>query len=311
MGLQTAEFALHDDAGFGGDEVAEGIGGVVAAEAFVVGVEFEDIGGLVGVVLEGGEAINEAAAALVDEEGGFNAGGGIPEAAEEFGPAEDAAGVGGAEAEAEIAEVGGDAAAIGFGAEAVRAGDELQETAAGKPGGVGVRGGRVRVGRRVVAGDDTVAGEHFFAGEDMALGDPAAFGVFIDDDEVVLGVAAGEEDDGVMGVAEVHGRAPIVAESVIEMGEDMSLGAEGFKELAGGDVPAAVIPGIFLPTGSAGEEGFIFGVEEGVVVDGGIDEAGLGFAVELEGDEEEGVVPAMADAAGVGGGVDAGPPVSR
>ena len=36
----------------GGDEVAQGIGGIVAPQTFLVGVGFEDVGGWVGVVLE-------------------------------------------------------------------------------------------------------------------------------------------------------------------------------------------------------------------------------------------------------------------
>ena len=64
-----------------------------------------------------------------------------------------------------------------------------------------------------------------------------------------------------------------------------------------------------MPAGEAGEDGFVFGVDEGVVVDAGGDEAGGGFGAALVGDDELVEVPLVADAAGVGGGVDAGTPV--
>ena len=50
-----------------GDQVAKGIRGVVAAEAFIVGIAFQDIGGLVGVMLEEWQGIEQAGATLVDE----------------------------------------------------------------------------------------------------------------------------------------------------------------------------------------------------------------------------------------------------
>jgi len=48
----AAEFDLVDAADFGGDEVAKAVGGVIAAEAFLVGIGFEDVGRAIGVVLE-------------------------------------------------------------------------------------------------------------------------------------------------------------------------------------------------------------------------------------------------------------------
>jgi hypothetical protein len=38
--LDATEFALGDGSGFGGDEVSEGVGGVIAADAFFVGIDF-------------------------------------------------------------------------------------------------------------------------------------------------------------------------------------------------------------------------------------------------------------------------------
>jgi hypothetical protein len=195
LGLEATEFALVDAADGSGDQVAEGIGRVVTAEAFVVGVELEDVGGEVGVMLESGEAVDEATAALVDEEGWFDAGGGIAKAEEKFSPVLGAIGVSRTDVDAEIGELGADAGAVVLAAEGVGAGDELDERSAGKLGGVLVRGD----GHGTASGD-AMAGEHFLTGQDMSLGHPAALGVFIDDVEVVLVVVAGEKDDGVMGV---------------------------------------------------------------------------------------------------------------
>ena len=219
-----------------GDEVTESIGGVVTAEAFVVSVELEDIGGEVRVMLEGGEAIDEATAALMDEEGGFDAGGGVAEAEEEVGPALGAVGVSGVEVNAQVGKMGADAGAVVLVGEGVWAGDELDEGTAGELGCVLGGGSDGRAGR-ATASSDAMAGEHFLAGEDMALGHPAALGVLIDDVEVVMLVLAGEEDDGVMGISEVHGGAPIKTNVVIEMGDDMGIVTEGFEELTGGDIP--------------------------------------------------------------------------
>ena len=50
-GSEALKFHLPDAQGFGGDQVAQGVGGVVAADALVVDVGFEDIPGAVGVML--------------------------------------------------------------------------------------------------------------------------------------------------------------------------------------------------------------------------------------------------------------------
>ena len=46
-----AEVDLVDDGGFGGDEVAEAVGGVVAASAVFIGIDFEHVFRAVGIVL--------------------------------------------------------------------------------------------------------------------------------------------------------------------------------------------------------------------------------------------------------------------
>ena len=48
-----------------GDQVSQRIGGVVPTNAVVIGIDFEDVLGAIGVMLERGEAINEASAAAV------------------------------------------------------------------------------------------------------------------------------------------------------------------------------------------------------------------------------------------------------
>ena len=50
-------------AGFGGDEVTEGVGGVIAALAVFVGIGFVDVFGTIGVVLKVRDAFDETSAA--------------------------------------------------------------------------------------------------------------------------------------------------------------------------------------------------------------------------------------------------------
>jgi len=52
--LKAAEPGLEGLQDGGGDQVTQRVGGIVAAETFFVGVGFEDVGGLVGVVLRKG-----------------------------------------------------------------------------------------------------------------------------------------------------------------------------------------------------------------------------------------------------------------
>jgi hypothetical protein len=153
-----------------------------------------------------------------------------------------------------------------------------------------------------------MASKHLLTGEDVALRHPAALSMLVHDVQMAVSIEASQENDGVMGVAIVHGGGPLAAEGIVELGNDMSIRAKGFKELTGSNIPTAVVPGLPLPTGTAGENAFIFGIDEAVVADGGVNEASLGLAVELEGMDEEGVIPMMTNAARVGGGVDTGTP---
>lgn len=64
MGLEPADFRHISAVDGGGDDVAQGVGGIVAAETLLVDIGFEDIGGLVRVVLQIGQRVEEEAAAL-------------------------------------------------------------------------------------------------------------------------------------------------------------------------------------------------------------------------------------------------------
>jgi hypothetical protein len=114
MGLEAAEFPDITAADGGGDDVAQGVGGIVAAEALLVDIDLEDIGGVVRVVLQIRQRVEEAAAALMDEERGGKAGLGIAKALLDFRPALDAVGVGGEDGNPEIGELGRERAAIGL-----------------------------------------------------------------------------------------------------------------------------------------------------------------------------------------------------
>ena len=155
---------------------------------------------------------------------------------------------------------------------------------------------------------DLVTGKHFLDGLDMPLRDPMPLGVFIDDGDVVVFIAKSEEDDRVMVVAVVHGSEPFDGAPVIDLFEDVGGGTEGAEVLAGSDIPAAIVPGFLLPAGAGGEGGFVFGIGEAVVIDTSRDEPGGGFGLAFERDNKVSAVPFMADAAGVGGGIDAWPP---
>ena len=45
----------------------QGISGIVPSDTFIVGIHFQDIFGTIGIVLKTGEAIDQAAATLMDE----------------------------------------------------------------------------------------------------------------------------------------------------------------------------------------------------------------------------------------------------
>lgn len=62
-----AQVDLVDNPWLRGDEVTETIGGVIAASAVFIGIDFEHVFRTVGIVLKVGETFDQATATLVDE----------------------------------------------------------------------------------------------------------------------------------------------------------------------------------------------------------------------------------------------------
>lgn len=69
---QTPQFAAVNGARAGGHQIAQGIGSIVAANALVVDVGFENITRPIGIVLEIRQALQEAGAVLMNEDRGQN-----------------------------------------------------------------------------------------------------------------------------------------------------------------------------------------------------------------------------------------------
>lgn len=142
----------------------------------------------------------------------------------------------------------------------------------------------------------------------MALGDPVPFGMFIHDKEIVVGIPTGEEEYGVMGEAVIHASDPLDDLVLVEILDDMDVVAECVEELAGGDVPITIAPGLPLPAGALVENGLVFRVDELVILHAGGDKASGGLGAVLIRQDESLVIPIVADAAGIGGGIEARPP---
>src|SRR4029079_18301142 len=115
--------------------------------------------------------------------------------------------------------------------------------------------------------------------------------------------------DGVVSEAVIEGSEPFHGAAFIEVLNDMDILAESGEELAGGDVPIAVKPGAFSPTGEALNFAFVTGIDKLVVHEPRGNEAGVGLGFGLEREDEFLAVPGVTNAAGIGGGIDAGPPV--
>ena len=155
----------------------------------------------------------------------------------------------------------------------------------------------------------SVSFDHCLDGLGVLLGQPAGLDVFIKDIEVVVAVFGEQEEDGWVFVAVVHAHEAVPFGRNREGFDYVLVVAEAVEELAGGDFPVAVAVGAQFPAGVFFEFTAVVGVDDGVVFNGGGDEAGVGFLLVAVGVDEAVLVPDMADATGVGGGVDAGPEV--
>lgn len=268
--LKATKFRDPEARDGGGNEVTEGIGGIIAAEAFLVDVGFEHIGGMIGVVLEEGQAIEEVLATLMNEERGLDAGGGVAKALLDFGQALNAIGMGGADGNAEAGVMGVKRTAIKTVTEEVAPGGDLAEAVRVRrimahPQG----GGLAKAGLIEVADQELVTLAHGLNTQDVLLGNGIPFSIFIHDEEVIRGIAAGEEDDGIVGETVIHAADPLDNSIPVEILDDMDVMAEGVKELAGGNIPVAIQPRGSLPAGQISESVLVSGIDELVIARSG------------------------------------------
>ena len=150
--------------------------------------------------------------------------------------------------------------------------------------------------------------KHGFGRFGVESRDPIASGVFVHDEDIAIGIATTEQDDGVMMETVVESGEPFDSSVIGEVVDDMNFTAEIGEELAGGDVPVTIAPGAPLPACEGVESIAITGIGKRIVADGSGDEARGALGAGLERDDVIGTVPGMADAAGIGGGVDARTP---
>ncbi len=140
----------------------------------------------------------------------------------------------------------------------------------------------------------------------MLLGQPAGLDVFIEYVDVVIVVFDEQKEDGRVAVAVIHGQPVPPFLRRLEWFDDVYVVAEVVEELTGCDLPVAVAVGAQFPAGVFFEFAAVVLVDGDIVVDGGGDEAGVGFLLLAMGVNEVFFIPGVADSAGVGGGVDAG-----
>ena len=195
-----------------------------------------------------------------------------------------------------------DAVGVGLGE-----GEALIEIVVGD-GELGLLGEDVGAGENVVTGlaVRSVALDHGVDFLGVLLGQPAGLDVFVEDVEVVVAVFGEEEEDGWVFVAVVHAHEEVPFGGDGEGFDYVEVVAEVVEELTGGDFPVAVAVGAQFPAGIFFEFAAVVGVDDGIVFDSGEDEAGVELLVGAGGVDEAFFVPDVADAAGVGGGVDAG-----
>jgi len=254
----------------------------------------------------------------VDEQGGLDVGFRIPQALTDRGPPRDAIHGGGAEPDAEVAILLGDRIPGALAAEQIGPGDKAREQAAvvkmvPEPFPFRARtgiAGEQMFPQVILRGEDVVAREHGLDGLGVALGDPEALGVFIEDVDMAGMILTPEQRDGEVGVTEIQGREPFRATWGIEVRcEDVGLRPEVLEILACGKIPEALPPSAILPAGEGVEGGFVIRVDERVILNAGRDEARIGLDAGLVRGDKFFKIPLVADATGIGGGIDPRPPV--
>jgi len=82
--------------------------------------------------------------------------------------------------------------------------------------------------------------KHSFDRLGMAFHDPLASGMLVHDEDVSIGVATAEQDNGVVMETVVESGKPLECTGIGEVIDDVGFAAEVGEELAGSDVPVTV-----------------------------------------------------------------------
>ena len=152
---------------------------------------------MIGVVLESGQAIEQAGATFVNEKRGSDASVRIAQSTQDFSPAVDALDIGGGEPKSEAKVLLRDGGAVGLATEHIGPGREAAEQAIAnrhRSQAEGNAPNNLPLPHRL-AGVHVMAAEHFVNGSHVLLGKPQSFGMLIDDEHVAVAVQAGEQDD--------------------------------------------------------------------------------------------------------------------
>ena len=297
-----------------GDEITESIRSIIPAETFLVGIAFQDIDGMVGVMLEKGKGFEQSPTAGVNVQLWLDSSVGIAEQVQDLGPALGAIGVGRAQGDAQSIIMGGDGLAVVPKREKICTGKNAVEKTGGHPylraefkdqTMLLATNGVWKIGTPM----NHVTGEHLLDGRGVTSRDPFLGGMFVHDDQIVVAIIAAEEENGVMGVAIIESGNPFDPFTIVEVLEDVNIRTKVGKELAGGEVPIAVEPGGLSPAGGFLEDFFVLGVGEFVIVHHSRNVASAGFVFVIAGKDVGLAVPNMTDPARVGGGINAGPPI--
>src|SRR4051812_30754 len=153
-----------------------------------------------------------------------------------------------------------------------------------------------------------VAPEHGLNGLSMFLRKQQAFGVLVHDEVITVAIFAAEKHDRVMSEAVIESGHPFDCAGIVEIRDNVNIASKGSEELPGSDIPIAIEPCSLAPTGKVLKGFLVIWISEGVVRDRSRNEAGVSFRVGMKGLEELLSVPSVADATGIGGGIDAWTP---